>query len=481
MLKISDKLWFIYAPALLDAPALYSVFNVAEKKMTFLSLPAMHTGIFSSRMLFGERSCVIIFDDVLYYVNLKENYKLSYYPAESISDVAWMIMDDKVSVLSQNGLEVVGVDTFFPVDGRTCVQSNREPINSLFLSLRSMRKLAAVASIAFTPNPLAYQRIFLLEQYANSNVWNKNTNIASIIIESNDGKTAVAYEASDAIVVYSAEGKLLLKIDKMHLAINDNILNMNFSPNGQYLFVWRNHSLALFDIKTGTKAMKLDLSYRPALNARFGDNSQSFVITLCDEKEYVFHRIKNRFIAESPIPKRLVPEIDLDAYFGPCNIYPTKNQPRSYTRINADAFDSISCPRKWFSDVRVYFSESHWILYDNGHFYLNGDVNSPFTNRYCHFEDALQMESQSDASEFAMYLRQKNDFLSRILEVDSRYFVLISRMFNAVILFDIQNLEIVATHKLYGNILGIRKANGSFIEVFTDASSNPISLEINLY
>ena len=72
-------------------------------------------------------------------------------------------------------------------------------------------------------------------------------------------------------------------------------------------------------------------------------------------------------------------------------------------------------------------------------------------------------------------------FPSRILEVDSRYFVLISRMFNAVILFDIQNLEIVATHKLYGNILGIRKANGSFIEVFTDASSNPISLEINLY
>ena len=479
VLKLSDELWFIYAPPLLDAPALYAVFDVTEKRMTYLTLPAKRAELFSSSLLLGKRICIIFYEDILYCVDFKDSYKLSYYPAESISNVAWMVEDNKVSVLSRNGLELLSIDSFLQVEDKTCFQSGREITSHPSAALRNMRKMANVTSKALSPDYFSYSTLFQLAEYANSNVWNENNDMASIIIEANDGKIAVANEATATVAVYSVEGKHLLSSDKMHLAINDNILCMDFSPDSRWLFIWKNHSLVIIDVETGIIAMKIDLSYRPALGACFGKDSQSFLLTLCDEQKYTFRRVNNKFVADVSVPQKLVPEVDLDAYFGPYNIYPTKHQPRSYTRINANAFDPQFSPSHWFTDTHVYISDTFWVLFKKGRFCLNGDSNAVFANPYCDFESGLQTERQGDASALAMYLREKNDLLSRIYEIGSNHFVLVSRILNAVILFDVQKLTIVAIHKVSGNILGFRRIAKNVIKVFTDAAPNPILLEVN--
>ena len=126
---------------------------------------------------------------------------------------------------------------------------------------------------------------------------------ASIVAVTDDGKMAMAYEESNTIVVYNADKKPILRVDKLRFSVLNNLLKMCFSPDSKYLLLWRNNSVQVIDVEQGKK-YELDLLNRPALDVNFGEGADTLKILLCDGKEYCCEVAFGKKASKKVLPKK---------------------------------------------------------------------------------------------------------------------------------------------------------------------------------
>ena len=77
------------------------------------------------------------------------------------------------------------------------------------------------------------------------------------------------------IIVYTQAKEVILQIDKLRLAVGNDILKMCFSPNSENLLIWRNNSVQVFNVVRGMKIIDLTMSWRPALDVKVDGKSEN--------------------------------------------------------------------------------------------------------------------------------------------------------------------------------------------------------------
>ncbi len=277
----------------------------------------------------------------------------------------------------------------------------------------------------------------------------KDTSTASMIVSAPDGKQAFLYEEDEVIIVFDHLQRPIIHIDKLKLSLFDNILKLVFSPDSNYLLIWRNDSIQIININTGKRKTNIDLRWRPALDVVFCNDSQVNIL-LCNGQMYT---IDLNSFSPDQLPKKLVEFQHSNEYAGPYNYY-RKEEYKSFLLLDLSGFDLEALPNRWFRHQRVYRGNKYWLYFKNGTFFLNGDTEYEFEHEFYDFQRCLEYELLRESKPIRMYIHEKNDLCSTLYEINNRYLVLVSRLLNSVIVFNLNDMCVHSAYKYDGNIIG---------------------------
>jgi len=482
--QIDDNTWTAYMTKSRRKNAIHS----STKKKSEHLHPPMFDLI--TNQIMGNKTLLLVYADRIILLELFGEYKMRWIATPYINDVAWVIKDETVSVLTNDGLMIIKVDDFnhFSDENERCMVLSKNLFQSFALAFKSIdvifkniRDLPFFKSLTQLNNVLDYKYLFssILESVNTIDLESvkQDLSTASVIIDAADGKQAAIYEEEEVILVFDAQHKPILQIDKLKLSLIDNILKIMFSPDSKHLLIWRNDSLQIIDVFTGERKIDVDLRFRPALDIDFCDNSK-ITILFCNGQRYVLE-INNQTTVQ--LPDNLVSSPHLDAYFGPYNYYYWEKEYKPFILLDLSDFDLETSPNKWFKQRRVYHGNTNWLYFKNGTFYLQGDTKQEFKHDFYDFQKSLQFEILSESKPMRMYLHEKNDLFSNLYEIDNKYLVLVTRLLNSVIVFDLDNMNVCAAHKLAGNIIGcVYDANTNMIDITIDKHPYHVEVQLNL-
>lgn len=479
--KLHSKCWLLGCPTDLW----FAVID--ENGTTYLQVPSLSNCEKTNVDLLGKSFYIVGWDSLLMLIDITNHYGVRYYICQDVRDVAWHEMDNSISVLDGQGMSIINLSDFSELcnGGTSCLTSDLDLQHTmLFYGDQLNRNTSMIASLSKIVSSLVssnddaflrYDILFRLEKGLESQVDKK----ATMVSFATDGKRALAYEGVNTIAIIDAEGNTRLVVDKLQLAINDNILNMLFSPDGNHLIIWRNHSIVAVDVDSGKCSLQLNTMLRPALSVAF-DAEGCLEVVFCNRKVYSFayNRKTHGFECDSVLPDKLVPSVDTDAFMGPYTVYPNSSEGATVPLINSGSFDHV--PYLNLNQTRIYHGQNFWLLFENGEFYLNGNLKESFAHPYIDFRECVSREQRKDRSPLLRYLRARNDTISTLFEPDDRHLVLISRGLNAVLVFDVKENVVSAMYKIPGNIIGVQKANGTIIDLVCDTLPMHILIDLHL-
>lgn len=478
--KLHSKCWLLVC----SADLWFAVID--DNGTTYLQVPSLSDCEKTNIDLLGESFYIVGWNSLLIMIDITNHYGLRYYACQNVRDIAWLKMDDSISVLSDQGIHIINLSEFKELcnEGISCITSDLDLQHTmLFLGDKLNRNTSMITSFSRIISKLVssdddaflrYDILFRLEKGLESQV-DKNATMVSFAA---DGKMAIAYEGINTIVILDAQGNTQLVVDRLNLAINDNILNMVFSPEGKHLLIWRNHSIVAIDIASGRCSLKLNTMLRPVLSVAFGATG-CIELVFCNREVYVltYNRKTCAFEGDRVLPDKLVQIVDSDAFLGPYTVYPKSSGGATVPLINSDSFNHL--PYLDLNQTRVYQSQNFWLLFANGEFYLNGNLETPFAHPYIDFDECVSREYRKDESPLRGYLRARNDTISTLFEPDDRHLVLIAKGLNAVLVFDVCENVVLAMYKISGNILGVRKYDSDSVELVCDAPHNDLLIDLH--
>lgn len=455
--QIDEENWIVY---MTKSRRKSVVLSSSNNKRDHLH-PPMYDLI--KNQIMGNKTLLLVYSDKIILLELFGDYKMRWIAMPNINDVAWIIKDRTLSVLTNDGLMIVNTDDFnlFSAENGKCMVLSKNLFQSVALGLKSIAvifrnigDLPFFKALTQFNNILDYKHLFsgILTSVDTIDLesFQRDLSTASLIVEAPDGKQAAIYEEEEIIYIFDIQHKPILQIDKLKLSLIDNILKATFSPDSSSFLLWRNDSLLILDVLTGKKRLNLDLRLRPALDIVFNSNSE-ITILFCDGQRIKF---EIESVSTVQLPNKLIPSPHVDAYFGPYNYFCWKDEFNAFLLLDLSCFDLEAAPIKWFKQRRVYQGKSNWLYFKNGTFYLRGDTAQEFKHEFYDFQKCLQLESLSESKAIRMFLHQKNDLFSNLFEIEDRYLVLITRLLNSVIVFDLDNMCVRSAHKLDGNIIG---------------------------
>lgn len=479
--QIDTTNWIAY----MTKPRYKSVILSSNKKKEEHLHPPMFDLI--TNQIMGNKTLLLVYADRIILLELFGNYKMRWICIPCINDVAWVIKDKSISVLTNDGLMIIDVDDFnnFSAENEQCMVLSMNLFQSIALSLKSIAVIfkniiPLFKSLVQLNNILDYKYLFptMLASVKATDLEKvqQNSTVASVIIDATDGTQAAVYEEENAILVFDSQHNPILQIDKLKLSLMDNLLKVVFSPNSKYLLIWRNDSLQIIDIYSGERKINMDLMLRPALTVDFCNNSQIRVL-FCNGQQFDVE-IDNP--STTQLPDKLVSSPHLDAYFGPYSYYLCKNEYHSFLLLDFASFDVKTSPNKWFKQQRVYQGSTNWLYFKNGTFYLRGDTKQEFKHDFYDFQKCLQLESLSESKSIRMYLHQKNDLFSNLYEIEDQYLILVTRLLNSVIIFDLNTMSVYSAYKLDGNIIGcVYDETTKTIDITLDKSPYYVKIQLN--
>ena len=488
--QIDVSKWIVHATGTQHK---YTILDADQKKAIYLHPPMIDM---VRTEIMGEQMILLVYEDKIILLELFGNYNMRWLSIPYITDVAWRIKDQSISVMTSTGL------FFFDIHDFTSFSSARE--KCMLLSKNLFRSTV----LGFRLFAIAYKNIsnFLLKLFKLStqlnNIWDYkyifpllevtdsldatlekaplNHSIASAVIHAEDGKQAVVYEEEEVIVVFDQYQKPILQIDNLKFSVLDNLLKIVFSPDSNHLLIWRNDSIQTINVITGKTSVNIDLRWRPALDVEFCSDSHISIL-LCSGERFTL-KIDASSVVQ--LPDKLISSPHMDEYAGPYNYYLWEGTYKTFLLLDSAEFDleaPHNNPNKWFKQRRVYHGKKHWLYFKNGTFYLCGDQKREFKHEFYDFQKCLQFEMLSESKPIRMYLRQKNDLYSTLYEIENRYLILVTRLLNSIIVFDLNNMSVLSAYKLDGNIIGcICKDNGKTLELTLDKSPYHAQIQLNL-
>ncbi len=482
--QIDSARWLSYRSiSLFDK---FAIYDSSKNTRTYLHPPFGHK---IKKMLVGKNFLVLAYSDVLILINLVECFKMKWMPVFGIKDVSWKKTDSTFSVLGDAGFCVFSTDEFkeFPAEFNNCINLKKNLFSSVFLItdylvaplVNVMTPLKILGNIH---NILDYEFAF---SFVNSSVkindlqfTQKPSSTASIVVKANDGKVAVAYEEENVIIVYNQERKPILQIDKLKLAICNDILKICFSADSKNLLIWRNNNVIVIDICRGRSKLDLSIEGRPAFDIDFTKDSKSIKLLLCNGKEYCCS-ISGK---TTSLPRNLVSETNLDDYAGPYSYYRSSDgKLKAYCYLNLSKFDLEIAPHHWFKKTKLYHGRKNWLYFKNGDFFLNGSKTQKFSHEFYDFNKCLQAETLNESDPIRYYLREKNDLFSELFEFEDNFLVLVSRLLNSVIVFNTEQMSVLTAYKINGNIIGHSlSCDKTHLHITIDREPYELTLRLNL-
>lgn len=460
--KISDDIWFEYHPTSLV------IYNTGKHKKLYMHPPFYRL---DDAWLVGRKYFIYHQTDTIISIDMSNGGIIRRYTLAGIKSTAWKTVDQTLIAVTNTGLHIIDLSSFdaFSECLPCCMFFSKNLFESLQLMVKPLIKGSArllyplVNVLNNWKNMLNYAVLFSEAMHASDLKLFKDSDgdrLASIIITAKDGKKAVVFENNSSIIFYDPSGKPLYEIDKLKLAIDNNIIKLDFSPDSKHFFIWCNRNVTVIDLMCGRLTISVDLSKRPALDVWIDEEGSAIGILLSDKNVY---RIRFSYAKEDlkGLPSKSPLQLNGIEIWGVYNIYPAKEGINVYPMLNETDFlasfdhtDGIRTPYRWFNDMRMYYSTSKWLLYSNGFFYLDGDLSKPFKQDFVDFKKCRQLEHLQISTPLDSYLREKNDLFSELLEIGNRYLVLISRMLNSIVIFDMCSMSILFAYKTDGNIIG---------------------------
>jgi len=482
--QIDDSNWISFMTKSRRKSAIY---NSNKKKSEHLHPPMFDLII---NQIIGAKTMVLVYSDRLILLELFGEYKMRWLAIPCINDVAWVIKDETLSVLTNDGLMIISVDDFnhFSSENEKCMVLSKNLFQTVALGMKSASVIFKnIGTLSFFKSWVQLNNIFDYKylfptmfssiESVDFEKIQQSTSTASAIVDAADGKRAVIYEEEEVIIVYDTQHNPILQIDKLKLSLIDNILKVTFSPDSKCLLIWRNDSLQIIDVFTGKTKINIDLRLRPAFTVDFCDNSQ-IKILFCNGQWYEIE-LDNPITAQ--LPDKLVSSPHLDAYIGPYNYYYRESKYTPFVLLDTTDFDLESSPNKWFKQQRVYRGNEKWLYFENGTFYLCGDPQQEFGHDFYDFKKCLQFVVLSESEPIRMYLHEKNDLFSNLYEIGDSYLVLVSRLLNSVIVFDLKEMNVCSAHKFDGNIIGCAfDESAKTLDITLDKRPYQVNLLLNI-
>lgn len=473
VLQVSQNDWFMYV--LSDKE--FAVYSYEEDNAKFLLPPIALTNV---KMLLGRKTVILYNEQIMYWIDLQSPFNIYFSLLENINDFSWKTIDEELSILDSNGLFFEGKCDFNQFeDNQYCLTSKKALFNTLMFSAINTSTIIIEFIKTVVPrkgNYLGYKTIFDAFSFFedSENGVRKLDKYPTIIEYANNGFKAVAFEDKDEIILYDNKDEIVLSIGKLNLALNDNILKMEFSKDSKYFLLWRNHSIQLIDIEHLKCLLNLNVARRPVFDVAFIDSEVK--ILFCNEDEHIF---SPNHVRKSQFPKKLTQTVDEDKFVGPYKTYDALTGKRKLLSMMAvEHLNFFKFPSEWLSDERVYTAEDIVLLLQGGEFYLSGDKSLKFDKGFCDFKKSIEIERFKDGTPKKSYLREKNDLFSKLYKISDDILVLVSRMMNSVITFNIKEMRIIGAYKHSSNIIGCRICENNVLEINCDCYPYVFSLEI---
>lgn len=474
----------------------FYIYNICDNKGVLLLPPQLTY----EKILVGSKFIILFnkgnFISVSVDINNKFEMK-AYKISDAAGDISWRVTDKSLAVVTANGIMSIDMQRFTPIcESINYCKTGRKPAqNSLYIKKKSLKSrigfINKASNLKLSAGLFEYARWFDCNaDFSDENQIKK----ATVIAYAADGRCAAAYESADVIRVYDEKQNQLLHIDKLRLSLLNNILKLSFSPDSRYLLIWRNFSVQIIDIKAGKCILNLDnliLKYDKVYvyNVCFEYRADKTVlkIYMTNNTIYSYDLNKRNFEGEKPPDKlRNILNVldDDDSPAGPYSYRTTDGKTEIQIILNLEAALETLQVDKALNDMRIYHSDNLELLYADGRFYTETEtgIRTYFSQRFFDFADSLQIERRSDYSDFQTYLREKNDLFSSVEEIitSDKYFILICRRLNSVIVFDDKNKKIIAAYKHNGNIIGYRRMDDRTLELISDRYPYNTLLVLNL-
>lgn len=190
--------------------------------------------------IIGNKSLVLLHSDFIVRIELNNEYAISFYEIANINRAFWAKKEETLAVLTYSGLYIISINDFSYENEKKCFTGKKNLFYSachVFVDFRILigKIISVIKPLLFPSRLLSYQIILCNSDFEGLYFNEDKKDYASLIAFAGDGKSAVAYESKDVIVVFNENKKQKLIIDKLKLALNNNILidsrNNDFSES----------------------------------------------------------------------------------------------------------------------------------------------------------------------------------------------------------------------------------------------------------
>lgn len=473
VVAISENKWLLYNRANYE----FMIYNSAKKRVEYL-LPPIELS--HTKMLTAKKSLLLYNEQVLYWIDLSNEIRIYYFIIDDLCSFSWRILGEELSILTSTGLQFLKkCDMQQFENSQNCLVSKKHTLSKLFFSIKNISGVILNAFKMLVPqkgNYLNYKTIFDIFSYTEEfEDGMKNGAVYPTIVEySDENIKAVAFEDKDCIVLYDNNDEEIFTISNLDLALNDNILKMQFSLNSKFFLLWRNHSIQIFETNSSKCVWNLNIAARPVFDVWFENHEVRIVF--CDGSEFVF--LPTEF-NELTLPRKMVAKVDDDKYIGPYKTYLTADNNRRFvSMLKVDNLNFFKFPGEWLSEERIYINSDIKLLLQDGEFYLNADKNLKFDKGFYDFQKSIEIERFKDGTPKKSYLREKNDLFSKLYQFDG-FIVLVTHLMNSVVVFDTNKMQVVGAYKHSSNIIGSRLREDSVLEVTCECQTNSFIVDFN--
>ena len=223
--------------------------------------------------------------------------------------------------------------------------------------------------------------------------------------------------------------------------------------------------MQVVNLLTGKVVLDQNVDLTPVADVYF-ESSDEIHLILFDDHIYRFIYGGKKFCTTQNLPTKTQNPAQADMIY-----VSYQNSDEKYEvlqSLSESSVDLTVMPSHWFINERVYKGRKNRLHYKHGTFCLNGDPDKVFSSVLYDFNLSHRIEEMADASVYNNFIREKNDIMSSVYEFGDRYMVLLSRMLNSLVVFDLSEMKIISAHKFKGNIIGDRLADENTVEVIVD-------------
>lgn len=238
-------------------------------KCRYLCPPDIHElmGILPGKkyLLFLYSRFVLLMDTgVLMFTGI---LRLDYYDR-----IVWSVEDSSIAVIQGQTMHIQFLNQIEPMEEPVFSTFQFSDVYGISREKQNTQIISQTKNLIKAPG--RFMEYSLLSEYSEnlssvSETDVKKKNRVTMMAFSEDGKYAAAFELLDQVLIYEQNGSILCRITGMHFTLEQSLLNICFSPLGDYILMEYSNRMELIDIVENRKVWDCRIPRRKCARARF--------------------------------------------------------------------------------------------------------------------------------------------------------------------------------------------------------------------